>query len=114
MMVIDDAVTGSGSSGKKILSVEDCEYILRELKYFNRIINDQCERVQTGLKKFNANAIVQSFYASGNYGREKQERVEKVIGAIKRYLDVLNDWNGLIPQTEKIIQDQQELLNRGA
>ena len=98
--------------GNRILSVQECEQIEEYLANFQSKIKSYYEQIQSSINVFNNNSIVQSFYESGNFGREMEEELLKIKEAIQRYYDTLVDGNGLIPVTGRVVASQRELLNR--
>ena len=101
----------TGESTGKILSTQDCDYILRTLDGFT-YLNNEYDSYMSGMKRFDSNPIVQSFYESGNYGREIKEELDKIMTGFKKYVDILYDGNnGLIAKTREFVEAQKELLN---
>ena len=96
---------------KKVLSYFDYEQIEGHLKAISNGAQDYFNGVDNALKIFNDNPIVQSFYASGNLGKEMEEELLKVTSATKKYFDVLFGTNGLINTTKLVVDYQKELLN---
>lgn len=96
----------------KILSTVECEKILENISLFERSVREYSNNINKSIKTFNNNEIVQSFYASGNLGREMEEEIKKLETALTRYFDNISDRNGLIGITKTVINDQKELLNR--
>ena len=116
MQVINDTNVvgtnfGISSTNKKILSVNDLNNMLEGLQNFEECINNFYNAVDTALFKFSTNSVVQSFYESGPFGKEKEEQLLKLRNAVKKYVDVLNSSSdSLIPKTKQFINEQKDLL----
>ena len=97
---------------ERILSVTDCNNIMDNLGQFGNAVLEYFEQIEDSLNLFNANELVQSFYASGNFGREMEEELNKIKTALRKYYDSLVDGNGLVSVSKKVVQSQIELLNK--
>jgi len=96
----------------KILSVEQCDKITENLKNFDSAIVDYCTNIEAAIKVFNNDPTVQSFYASGGFGKGMEAKLEEVRIAVKKYYDVISSDGGLIPVTKIIVADQRDLLSK--
>ena len=104
---------GSASGNFKILSAIDCIEILEDLKKIDERCDNFMTNFDSGIKKFEACSIVQSFYASGEFGREKEERIKQIRTELEKFFDAINrESTSLIPRTKRIIEEQQDRLNR--
>ena len=102
---------GDGYPERKILSVNDCQAILELLGRFKGQIEEFNNSFAAAINTFNTDATVQSFYASGNYGRNTQERLTELGNGVKQILSTLSDdGNALIPRTKQVLEEQISLL----
>ena len=100
-------------NSSKILSVNDCNKIEEDLQKFQENIKEYFEDLENGINLFNQNEIVQSFYTSGNLGKEMEEELKKIKNAMQKYYDALVSGNGLVPVTRTVVSSHRELLNKG-
>ena len=98
---------------QRILSVSDCDNVLEDLEKFKSSVLEYFEQIQENLNLFNSNELVQSFYASGNLGKEMEQELKSILDAVRKYYDSLVDGSGLISVSKKVIRSQIELLNKG-
>ena len=96
---------------QKILSADDIAYIKRELGDFNETISYCIGCIETITNSFDNEVVVESFYASGKFGKEKQEQVMKLRDALIKYRNVLSDT--LVSETNAYLQRQLNLVNDG-
>lgn len=97
---------------ERILSESDIREMQEYMASFQKNVKDYYEQMQDSINVFNNNAIVQSFYASGNFGKEMEEELLKIKQGIQRYYEALIDGNGLVPVTQRVMDSHLELLNR--
>lgn len=98
---------------QKILSEKECSYILDCLSSFNKDVDDYCADIDKSIELFSKIEIVQSFFASGSFGKEMEEELIKVKNSVLKYRDSLTASNGLIPVTKKVVDEQLSLLRQG-
>ena len=98
-----------------IMSVQECKAILDNLKLIKKHFQGFFDNFNKSIDLINKNEIVQSFYASGTLGKEKQKQMMLISDAIKKYQSIVDNGDAsLIPKTEKIIQTQMAMLNSKA
>ena len=108
------SVGGIGGSGSRILDAKTCDEAIRTIREMSEYAQEFFDSYENGLKAFNSNSIVQSFYASGNYGKYNQERIEKVMSALSKYMETISNGPGsLCDETRKFLEKQESLLNSG-
>lgn len=95
----------------KILSQSDCENVMNSLDLFDRNIENYSAELEKAIVTFSTNPIVQSFYASGIYGKGIEEELEKVRNGIRKYYQAISADGGLTKTTKQIISRQMEILN---
>lgn len=96
----------------KILSAAECDKVEDTLQEFKQHVTQYVDNINNSIRTFNSNEIVQSFYASGTFGKEMEEELIKIKTGVEKYYDSLVNSNGLIPVTSRTIQTQRDLLNR--
>ena len=99
------------ANADKVLSVADYEAIKEDLKSFQSSIVRYFEDVTSGIEIFDKTPVVQSFYASGQFGIEMEAELVKLKKGLKEYYDSLMESGGLIPTTKLVIEKQIENLN---
>lgn len=96
----------------KIQSIADVENMMNSLEQFSDSIKYYFDEFNTSINKFNNNDIVQSFYASGPFGREKEQTLISLKVALEKYYNIINNDSGaLIPITKTLLTKQKDLLN---
>lgn len=79
-----------------------------------KCIDNTDDDLKIVINSFNNEQIVNSFYASGNYGSDVKTKLETILNAIIKYRDVISSENdGLIAQTKKYAERQISLLEDG-
>ena len=95
----------------KILSYRDYEIVEDNLANFQKHVENYFENIDSCLTTFNQHEIVQSFYESGNFGKEMEKEISKLKAALQKYYEAISGANGLINTTKSITEYQKELLN---
>ena len=98
----------------KILSREELEDIRSSVDALANGLNDTVDDLNVTINSFNNEQIVNSFYASGNYGTGVKEKLERIKNAVIKYRDVItNENDGLVVQTKKYVDRQISLVDEG-
>ncbi len=97
----------------KILSEQEIESMQESVKALSSSVEASKQACETVIKSFTNEAIVESFYASGKYGKEEQEEIEKILNAVNKYYNVISSDGGLIAQTNNYLSTQLSLLQSG-
>jgi len=95
----------------KILSVNECGRLDEELKLIEKHINNYCSDLEKAINVFNNDPIVQSFYASGGFGKGMEAKLAEVKTAIQKYNEIICADKGLYTVTNLILSKQLELLS---
>ena len=77
------------------------ECIMLAVKELNGVINS-----------FENDETVQSFFVSGHFGKENQERLIALREALIKYSESIHGDGALYPQTKQFLEDQLNRLNQ--
>ena len=72
------ANSNTSNTNSRILSSSDCTIILEDLKQIGTHCLNFSEKFDSGIKKFDSCSIVQSFYASGEFGRKNKKHKKTI------------------------------------
>ncbi len=97
----------------KILSEQEIESMQSSVKSLASSVEDSKKACETVINSFTNEAIVESFYASGKYGKKEKEEIEKILNAVNKYYGVIAADGGLIAQTNSYLSTQLSLLQSG-
>ena len=99
---------------RKILSVEELNGLSNHLNRLVGYIDQTTTDMRTVINSFNNESIVNSFYASGNYGSDVETKLTGILSALEKYTNVISSGeDSLIAQTQKYIERQIELVENG-
>lgn len=97
-------------ANNKILSTEDIEEVRWKMDYSNGLLDAAISDIEELVKQFENDAIVQTFFVSGNFGEDKKQKLESIKNIAAKVKESIN--NNLIPETNKILE-AQKALNEG-
>ncbi len=95
----------------KILSNEEISDITSELSDGADCLERGISALKNLIKQFEDEEIVQTFFSSGNFGKEKQENIKKIVDILDR--EKSNILDNLVPTTEKFLVRQSQLNESG-
>ena len=94
-----------------MLTVKQCDDIYSEA---NRVFLNMKEffvNYDSAIKNFNGSHITQEFFASGEFGKKKEEEITAYVKALQEYYDTVKI---LIEKTKDFAETQKDLLTRGS
>lgn len=97
----------------EILSASKIEEIESELNKFKNSVEQYVKDVETVFNKFKTAQIPESFFKPGNFGQQQEERIINLVNSLNKYMNVINNSEGLIPKTQQLLNQQKDLLERG-
>ena len=98
----------------KIMDVKTIQDDKTYLKYIKANLSETKENLELIINKFESDPTVQSFYESGNFGKDNQERLTSLRNGIIKYEQSINGDGALIPITETFLEEQEQRLEHGA
>ena len=95
----------------KILSLDDIESIRSEITQGMIRLQNYTFHLDYFISLFENEEVTQSFFASGNFGKEQQEKIIQLKSVVARLSDkIVND---LEPATSTFLANQEALNNTG-
>ena len=98
----------------KILSHEEAQEIRGQVNSFSTAVYNTTNAATKVINAFSNEAVVDSFFASGKYGKNEKETMENILKAINNYESVINSDGGLIKQTLNYLDTHTELVDTGS
>lgn len=96
-----------------ILSEEELQDILNDLSRISKEIAEEKEKIDIIINNFESNPVVESFYASGNFGKSNQETLQELKSYITEYESSINGGGGLVETTKSFVQNQLSRVQGG-
>lgn len=96
-----------------ILSEEEIATILEDLDKISSCINHTKTNLNTVINNFESNPVVESFFASGNFGKINQEALKEIRNCLEEYESCINGDSGLMVVTRNFLQNQQSRVQSG-
>ena len=110
MISNNSAVPVSDGGGTKILSKYDITRIYEHINGIGRNVKAYTDDLTVLINSFSNKEIVESFYASGNYGQETKAELEKYLRTIERYMQSILK---LVSVTKDFCAEQSALNDKG-
>ena len=98
----------------KILDVQTIQNDKSLLQDIKKYLSSTEENLSLIISKFESDPTVQSFYESGNFGKENKERLASLRDGIIKYEQSINGDGALIPMTESFLEEQEQRVEHGA
>ena len=95
-----------------ILSSDEIQDARNKISSFSSRIEEIKGHITTIIDLFESDSSVQSFYASGHFGKTNQEELAHIRDAIVRYEEVINGEGQLVDVTMEFLNHQQERVDQ--
>lgn len=95
----------------KIMDIKTIQNDKSILNHINQNISEAKANLELIINKFESDPTVQSFYESGNFGKENQERLARLRDGIVKYEQSINGSGALVPLTKTFLEEQEERVN---
>ena len=96
-----------------LLTDEKISYIREDLANFEKQVTVFRNDLDEIISSFDSNDVVQSLYASGKFGQQEEEYIREIRKGVEDYYNLLTSGNGLINQTKKYLNEQENLNAKG-
>ena len=97
----------------KIMDIKTIQDDQARLQRISEDITEAKANLDLIINKFESDPTVQSFYVSGNFGKESQERLIKLRDGLAKYEASINGDGALVPITKSFLDKQEERVNNG-
>ncbi len=97
----------------RIISREEAAEIRSNVAAFQTAVYNTTNAAVKVIESFSNEKVVDSFFASGNYGQKEKELMEKILKGVNEYNEAISGADGLIVQTLKYLDTHTELVESG-
>lgn len=96
-----------------ILNEDDLSEISSDIHYIEQYLQRGIDSLIFVIDNFESNPVVQSFYESGNFGKENQQALIRIKELCEQYIKSIKSESGLIEVTKEFVRDQLRRIEEG-
>ncbi len=97
----------------RILTNNELSAMKSDVQTMRKYIQQETSDLKYVITAFNDEEIINSFYASGNFGAQEEAELERILKAFTQYNNAISGDGGLLAVTEQYINRQIELNTNG-
>lgn len=98
-----------GEENKKPI-LEEADYLNEQVNLFIQNKKEYSNTIKEMLNLFENQDIVQSFFISGNFGKQQVDKISDIYNMLQKYDDeVFNNDDSLVLQTKQFLLDNQDI-----